>query len=576
MARMSASASGVRSSNRRSSQLTGNSRASVSSTLSLSVNYENEEDLSPAECFKRGCSSLYDATIASCCYCRKHPALQGESSFEDPEEWKMKERLKFHFMDPFQKWDYQLRKRFPWKLIVQLISISLVTAQVILFAQTRFTLNDFIDQNTATFVNLFVKDPADQDDASYITPPIKTIYTIDDLYDQIEYTRIGYRDLRNAVGPYGYGWGVNDSSLLSPRLTVVSYIGGMVDPERRLYNVSGTSQTDIFDLQCSLECTLNGTDLLQNFDRVISLMLNFNVTSVYTQTNTPDCVQFEVQLKIENDYHSGSMPLTLSADPVTTKCTDDDTDHDAGLYNSTPITTLDAMVILVSLISLVQCGASLLSSVYLHVSVKRYFDSGQSGYLEQRGCGPLRWRDFLPLYNLWFIGIILSNLLSIVGSFLKILLRVQEIYSTSMIDTTSIILALSVFGQWCGILRFLSYFDKYNMMLITLRVALPSVIRFIVCGGVLYFAFLLCGWLVLGPYHPKFRNVVVTSECLYALLNGDDMFATFKAMGTSSTVAWVFSKVYLYIFIALFIYVVLNVFISLISDAYERIHVCPN
>ena len=54
MARMSASASGVRSSNRRSSQLTGNSRASVSSTLSLSVNYENDEDLSPAECFKRG------------------------------------------------------------------------------------------------------------------------------------------------------------------------------------------------------------------------------------------------------------------------------------------------------------------------------------------------------------------------------------------------------------------------------------------------------------------------------------------------------------------------------------------
>ena len=49
MARMSASASGVRSSNRRSSQLTGNSRASVSSTLSLSVNYENDEDLSPAE-----------------------------------------------------------------------------------------------------------------------------------------------------------------------------------------------------------------------------------------------------------------------------------------------------------------------------------------------------------------------------------------------------------------------------------------------------------------------------------------------------------------------------------------------
>ena len=55
-----------------------------------------------------------------------------------------------------------------------------------------------------------------------------------------------YRNLRNAVGPYGYGWDVNDSSLLSPRLTVVSYIGGMVDPERRLYNVSGTSRTGVW------------------------------------------------------------------------------------------------------------------------------------------------------------------------------------------------------------------------------------------------------------------------------------------------------------------------------------------
>ncbi len=51
--------------------------------------------------------------------------------------------------------------------------------------------------------------------------------------------------------------------------------------------------------------------------------------------------------------------------------------------------------------------------------------------------------------------------------------------------------------------RFLSYFDKYNILLITLRVALPSVMRFIVCAGILYVAFLLCGWLVLGPYHPK-------------------------------------------------------------------------
>ncbi len=41
------------------------------------------------------------------------------------------------------------------------------------------------------------------------------------------------------------------------------------------------------------------------------------------------------------------------------------------------------------------------------------------------------------------------------------------------------------------------------MLLITLKVALPSVLRFAVCVGILYVSFLLLGWLVLGPYHPK-------------------------------------------------------------------------
>ncbi len=75
--------------------------------------------------------------------------------------------------------------------------------------------------------------------------------------------------------------------------------------------------------------------------------------------------------------------------------------------------------------------------------------------------------------------------------------------STALVDATSIILGLAVFGQWCGLLRFLSYFETYNMLLITLKVSLPSVLRFGVCVGILYISFLLLGWLVLGPYHPK-------------------------------------------------------------------------
>lgn len=79
----------------------------------------------------------------------------------------------------------------------------------------------------------------------------------------------------------------------------------------------------------------------------------------------------------------------------------------------------------------------------------------------------------------------------------------QPLNSIAMVDIASIIVGLAVFAQWCGILRFLSYFDNYNMLLLTLQLSLPSVLRFFVCAGILYTAFLLCGWLVLGAYHPK-------------------------------------------------------------------------
>ena len=89
------------------------------------------------------------------------------------------------------------------------------------------------------------------------------------------------------------------------------------------------------------------------------------------------------------------------------------------------------------------------------------------------------------------------------GAYIKKLFTQQDNSSLEIVDVVSIIIGLATFGQIAGLLRFLSYLDKYNMLLITLRLAMPSVLRFILCGSVLYMAFMLCGWLVLGPYHAK-------------------------------------------------------------------------
>ena len=63
------------------------------------------------------------------------------------------------------------------------------------------------------------------------------------------------------------------------------------------------------------------------------------------------------------------------------------------------------------------------------------------------------------------------------------------------------------------------------------------------------------------------------SECLFSLINGDDMYVTFSATMTDNPVVWYYSRVYLYVFISLFIYAVLNLFIAVIMDTYETIKV---
>ena len=73
----------------------------------------------------------------------------------------------------------------------------------------------------------------------------------------------------------------------------------------------------------------------------------------------------------------------------------------------------------------------------------------------------------------------------------------------------------------------------------------------------------------------QFRTLLLTMECLFSLLNGDDMYPTFTNVSTrSGTAVQIFSKLYLYGFISFFIYVVLSTFISIVGDTYERLKVC--
>ena len=102
---------------------------------------------------------LYNFTIESCINpCKKpKPAAEEEppgsptSTMDelDIEIMKMKAVLKFHFMNPFEKWKYASKRRFPWKFVLQLASIILVTAQVRNTAQQKIFCGVLISSLTS-------------------------------------------------------------------------------------------------------------------------------------------------------------------------------------------------------------------------------------------------------------------------------------------------------------------------------------------------------------------------------------------------------------------------------------------
>ncbi|XP_059846836.1 uncharacterized protein LOC132405863 [Hypanus sabinus] len=97
----------------------------------------------------------------------------------DTSEEELKRTLKYYFMSPCDK--YRAKGQKPFKLLVQIIKLILVTMQLILFGLSNQMVVDFTEENMMTFKHL-LKNYSDDLDDSY------AVYTQTDVYICIFYT----------------------------------------------------------------------------------------------------------------------------------------------------------------------------------------------------------------------------------------------------------------------------------------------------------------------------------------------------------------------------------------------------
>uniref|UniRef100_A0A8C5NG73 Mucolipin-1-like n=1 Tax=Gouania willdenowi TaxID=441366 RepID=A0A8C5NG73_GOUWI len=466
------------------------------------------------------------------------------------EEEAIRRKLKYFFMSPCDK--YYAKGRKPFKLILQLLKIFFVTAQLVVFGLSNQVVVTFKEENTMTFKHLFLKDYDESSDDSF------AVYTQQEVYDHIFYAVEQYLALpRDNSGTLCVRlWCWSKCSALS--LCQQYYRRGSIDPANDTFSIDPNiitgrqPEAQFFNRRiCVILC----------FSRFINVTIEFQLKAINVQTiinnEIPDCYTFSITILLDNKAHSGKVNIRLDNQASIKECKDPSVSGHAENYTRV---AFDVIVALVCLLSLLLCSRSILRGFMLQQEFVHFFKEN----LDRQVC----WSDRLEFINGWYILLILSDILTIIGSIIKIGIEFKNL---STYDLCGILLGTSTLLVWVGVIRYLTFFQKYNILIITLRAAFPNVIRFCCCVAVIYLGYCFCGWIVLGPYHVKFRSLSMVSECLFSLINGDDMFVTFSELQESSTMVWLFSQIYLYTFISLFIYMVLSLFIALITGAYETI-----
>lgn len=486
-------------------------------------------------------------------------------------EEKMRRKLQFFFMNPIEKW--KAKRKFPYKFVVQVIKIVLVTFQLCLFAHNRYNHVNYTWDNRITFSHLFLFGWDSTREINAYPPgagPL-AVYKIKEFYDTLDFAYDGYSNiLTSSIGPYSY----NDEANIKPPpvFCQYNYKQGIINGFNESYEFNSEiietciNFTSKFDEKFHSESFINNAGLNISFASLVRAKLMFSLKTINFRAagpiTTPDCYRFDIEVIFDNEDHDGQMSLTLEAEPYKLSCKGNTAYITDNKIDQVLRSILNILVILICATSFGLCSRAIYRAQLLKELTVQFFRRTYNRELSMEGR--------LEFLNIWYIMIIINDLLIIMGSAVKEQIERNQ-FTNDQWNVCSLFLGTGNLLVWFGLLRYLGFFKTYNVVILTLKKAAPKIFRFSICALLLYAGFMFCGWLILGPYHMKFKTLATTSECLFSLINGDDMFATFSIMSKKSPMLWWFSRVYLYSFISLYIYVVLSLFISVIMDAYDTI-----
>ncbi|XP_074835672.1 mucolipin-1 isoform X3 [Carettochelys insculpta] len=337
-----------------------------------------------------------------------------------PEEEDLRRRLKYFFMSPCDK--FRAKGRKPFKLVLQIIKIIIVTIQLILFGLSNQMVVTFKEENTIAFKHLFLKDYVDGSEDTY------AVYTQRDLYDHMFYAVEKYLAIPNeTIGRYAYvrgECGANQSALM---LCQQYYRKGQIDPANDTFNIDPKIITDCLgvDPMEQMPWPLQPVESLSfqphhsyrnftlKFHKLINVTIQFKLKAINIQTiinnEIPDCYTFTITITFDNKAHSGRVKISLDNKADIKECKDPSI---YGRGDNTFRVFFDVAVILVCVLSFILCARSIIRGLMLQHELGHFF---QRRY-NQEVC----LSDRMEFVNGWYILLVVSDILTVSGTIMKI------------------------------------------------------------------------------------------------------------------------------------------------------------
>ena len=400
----------------------------------------------------------------------------------------LRRSLEYFFMDPIKKWTHKGTR--PWKLIVQIVKVILFTSQLVVFGRDMATFINYKEELQVSMKQLFLKDWDPSADAiAYPGPYVPyAVYTKQEFINSINYAIRVYSNVTNSgLGQYGYP--SNGSDVVPPvKICLVNYQMADFDPSTFKYNFSMQTVTTCKSVEDFAEA---GSEkwLQFNFENYLESRLNFT-SLVYSTLDLPlrtiimedatsgdieiVCFQLDLQIFYDNRHRVGQILISLKSSPKRMTCQGEIVDSDNDQFESRRI--LYIFIMLFCLTSTTLCVRSLWRAFRLMKRTEKIMRS--HGRI-------LIYSDRIEFIDCWLVIIIVNDLL--VGFSTVIMTFYNDrLLETNNYTLCSLLLGIGNFLSWSGLLRYLSFFRQYNLLIITLRKSFLHVTRFMLCTTIIY------------------------------------------------------------------------------------------